>query len=288
MKRRNSMKVFLPVLVLYLIQNAASLFLSQMAMVYTALTKGPIEINDYVKECISLLMSPEYSYVFNIFTGIIGIIVFARWYRRLVLQDETEKKELKTSYQKTTELLLTIVGIVMVGFSSQFIGAYIIEIVSRMSPQSVLAYKQTLDTLGLSLYGDNLGAPLLVVAYAVLISPLMEEFVFRGVIIKSGLNSLPVWGVNIISATLFGFLHGNLLQGSYAVVFALILGYIFAKTEKLWITIAIHIVFNGISMFIPQVVQTGNNMIQSYGILLTALVVSYFGVYLIIRNNEVN
>lgn len=287
MKRRSSTaKIFLPVLILYLIQNGSSLFLSQVAMAFVAVTKGPLDINSYTKECVSFLVSSEFIYFFNLFSGIVGIIVYAFWYRRLLLQEEEEKKEVKGYSQKFNETLISVIGLVMVAFSAQFIGAYVIEIVSRISPQSVLDYKETLDTLGLAMTGNNIGAPIIVILYTVLVSPFMEELLFRGVIITAG-KSLPIWVINVISATMFGFLHGNVMQGSYAVLFALMLGYIFAKTGKLWITIAIHIIFNGISMFIPQVVQTGNNMIQSFGILLTAMVVSYLGMYLIIKNNEV-
>lgn len=79
-----------------------------------------------------------------------------------------------------------------------------------------------------------------------IIGPIFEELLFRKLII----GRLATYGQKsaiIISALLFGLLHGNLAQFFYATLFGIILGHIYCCTGKLRYTIAIHIGFNALA-----------------------------------------
>ncbi len=81
----------------------------------------------------------------------------------------------------------------------------------------------------------------------VLIPPLVEEMMFRGVI----LQSLRRWGDGlavVFSAMLFGFYHGNFIQMVFAFLCGLALGYVAVRTNSLLPSILIHMVNNGLSV----------------------------------------
>lgn len=79
--------------------------------------------------------------------------------------------------------------------------------------------------------------------YSALLAPLSEEVIFRGMILRA----LRPYGKRFAilgSALLFGLFHGNLLQGPYAFLMGLILGYLACEYSINW-AIALH-VFNNL------------------------------------------
>ena len=94
---------------------------------------------------------------------------------------------------------------------------------------------------------DILSANIIYAIGVMIIPPLVEEFVFRGVI----LNRLRKFGDGFAifgSALLFGMFHGNFIQIPFAFVVGLVLALIVVRTGNLWITVAIHAINNGFSL----------------------------------------
>jgi len=80
-----------------------------------------------------------------------------------------------------------------------------------------------------------------------IIPALVEEFLFRGVILK---NLMP-YGKTVavvISALLFGLMHQNFFQFLYAFAAGLMLGYVFLLTGSVWCGVLIHFINNFISV----------------------------------------
>lgn len=67
--------------------------------------------------------------------------------------------------------------------------------------------------------------------YAVILGPVCEELVFRGVTMRLVRRALPFWAANLMQAVLFGIFHMNWIQGIYAFVLGLVLGWICEKEE---------------------------------------------------------
>ena len=87
---------------------------------------------------------------------------------------------------------------------------------------------------------------------------LVEEFAFRGVILgklRKHSDSLAV----LVSAVVFGLIHGNFTQIPFAFVVGLVLGYITVKTNSLLPAIIIHFLNNGISVTL-SLLQTNTNL----------------------------
>lgn len=81
---------------------------------------------------------------------------------------------------------------------------------------------------------------------AVVIAPLMEELIFRKLLI----DRMRLYGERIAvitSGLMFGLFHGNLSQVVYAALLGFIFGYVYLRTGKLRYTIALHFIINGLS-----------------------------------------
>lgn len=84
----------------------------------------------------------------------------------------------------------------------------------------------------------------------VLVAPIMEELVFRKMLI-SRLLPLGEGFAVLLSALFFGLFHGNFYQFFYAFWLGLLAGFLFAKTGKVIYTIALHMTLNFFSGFLP-------------------------------------
>jgi len=78
--------------------------------------------------------------------------------------------------------------------------------------------------------------------------PVMEEFLFRGILYPGLRFWLPSAGAIILSALVFGILHGaSALLPIFA--FGCLLGYIRERSRSLLPTILVHMIHNGITLF---------------------------------------
>lgn len=80
------------------------------------------------------------------------------------------------------------------------------------------------------------------IIYAGLFAPIIEEVIFRGVILKSLSKYGKVFAI-IVSALLFGFMHGNIVQGTFAFFIGIVLAYISLEYSLKW-AILLHFINN--------------------------------------------
>lgn len=115
--------------------------------------------------------------------------------------------------------------------------------------------------------------------YSALLAPLSEEVLFRGI----ALRALGPYGKRFAifgSALLFGLFHGNLLQGPYAFLMGLLLGYLACEYSIHW-AIALHVFNNlvlaeGLSWLtdqLPMFLADGLQLILLGGFFVVSLVI---------------
>lgn len=80
----------------------------------------------------------------------------------------------------------------------------------------------------------------------------IEEFAFRGVVLQS-LRRYGDWFAVVVSAVLFGFMHGNMTQMPFALIAGLALGYAFIVTGSLWTSVIIHFFNNFVAVLFTAV-----------------------------------
>ncbi|MGM9482525.1 lysostaphin resistance A-like protein [Roseateles sp. NT4] len=79
---------------------------------------------------------------------------------------------------------------------------------------------------------------------ACLIAPLVEEMLFRGIILRSFLRQYERWPAILGSALLFGLSHMNIYQCVAASVVGLVIGWLYERTRSLWPGILLHAAYN--------------------------------------------
>lgn len=90
-------------------------------------------------------------------------------------------------------------------------------------------------------------AVLLVISVAI-VPPLVEEFALRGIVLGSMRKFGDAFAI-IVSAVLFGIMHGNFEQMPFAFLTGLALGFIAVKSGSLWPAIFVHAWNNASSLF---------------------------------------
>lgn len=78
--------------------------------------------------------------------------------------------------------------------------------------------------------------------YAGLFAPVVEEILFRGVLLRSMMPYGKRFAV-VLSAAMFGLFHGNLIQSPYAFAVGLVLGYTAVEYNILW-SMVLHMINN--------------------------------------------
>ena len=81
------------------------------------------------------------------------------------------------------------------------------------------------------------------ILFAVIIGPIVEEFVFR----KQMIDRMRAYGEKlavICSAVIFALFHGNFSQAVYAFLLGLVFGYVYLRSGKLRYTCVMHMFFN--------------------------------------------
>lgn len=92
--------------------------------------------------------------------------------------------------------------------------------------------------------------------YMVLCAPILEEYIFRKLIIDRTLRFGQ--GVAILlSGLMFGLFHGNISQFAYATTLGLFFGFIYVKTGKLKYTVGLHMFINFMGAMVSVLVLKG-------------------------------
>lgn len=124
--------------------------------------------------------------------------------------------------------------------------AFVFEPVSMLLPEMSEAMKAAMEML--------LNGPIWITLISVSVfAPFFEEWLCRGIILRGLLKKVkPVWAI-VISAAIFGLIHGNLWQAIPAFIIGVILGYVYYKTGSLKLTMLMHCVNNTLSVIVSRI-----------------------------------
>lgn len=148
--------------------------------------------------------------------------------------------------------------------------------VACLSVGSILPMTFAVDSMGLQmpqemqkLFSDIMSSQfgLLAVGF---IGPIAEEVVFRGAILRRLLDfygNRGKWTAIVLTALLFGVVHGNWVQGINAFTLGLLLGWMYSRTRSIVPGIVFHIVNNTISVIVMRLYPAAKDMtlVEFYG-----------------------
>ncbi len=120
----------------------------------------------------------------------------------------------------------------------------------------------------------------------VLAAPILEEIIFRGLILSRLKKAMPVTVAVIISSLFFALVHGQILWMSYAFLLGIVFCVVAIKTKSILSTILLHFVFNGLSVLL-SFVYIDVTLGMCALIAVVTGVISCGALYLIIKKSDV-
>lgn len=148
---------------------------------------------------------------------------------RTVPADRIEKRPIKAG-----SFVLAAIMCFAIMYVSNIVGNIITAIIGML--KGSLVQNQLLEVTGaVSIWT--------MVIYMVICAPIMEEYIFRKLIVDRAVRYGQGTAV-ILSGLMFGLFHGNLNQFAYAFTLGIFLAFLYVKTGNLKITIALHMMIN--------------------------------------------
>ena len=95
------------------------------------------------------------------------------------------------------------------------------------------------------------------------VAPLLEEMLFRGIVLRGFLQRYSRWHAILGSAVLFGAAHLNIYQFLVGLVLGTMLGWLYERTRSLIPCIALHAAYNTGTLFIgdwPEAASTADTV----------------------------
>lgn len=127
--------------------------------------------------------------------------------------------------------------------------------------------------------------PLLLVFFVGMLAPVCEEVVFRGTIFGGMKKEGNVFKAVMASGLLFGLLHMNINQASYAFVIGILLGFLVEATGSIFSSILFHVLVNSsnaIMMAISGTAVSEEMMATADEMITPALLWNMIGIYVVL------
>lgn len=159
--------------------------------------------------------------------------------------------------------------VLALGFGSCIILTMIVGLAAQAFPKAFEHYQELMETL--NIYSSILAAP-----YVMLLGPVAEEFIFRGVILDRLKPAFSFWIANVIQAVLFGVFHMNIIQGLYAFALGMLLGMVVQVTGTILISMIMHITFNSTSVVLSLLSTYAPEVYNRAFVLIVIAAIVYF------------
>ena len=213
----------------------------QMQIISMGLSGTPQE-TEMLNQVVTDVMGPTV-----LVTHVFLLICFALWYGFGCCRKRNAVITFKNTFRSRNILIIAVIAV-----GCCYLTNFIMPVAGMFIPENIM--QSYLDLIEAAGFGESI----LPTIAAVLIAPFGEELIFRGVIYHYACNlvgTMPgrrkaFYIANTIQALAFGIFHGNLIQGTYAFLLGLALGYLRERFGSIWASILAHMLINGCSTFL--------------------------------------
>ena len=153
-------------------------------------------------------------------------IIYALWYINMPFKDFNFFNPPKNKFQNLIILLLS-------GLGCQLFISSILYFIEPLIKDIMASYGEIAGSL-------IQGHPAVVIIYSIIVAPIAEEVIFRGLIFNRLLKGRDLILANSLQAVLFALYHWNIVQGLYAFAMGCLLGYVAYRYESLFAAILLH------------------------------------------------
>lgn len=236
------------------------------------ISQDPSLINDLASPgfLYQLLGDSQFLMLLSAIYGVISALVLGFWYWKRFVPKEKKHRDISDVLNPGMFL-----GLILLMVGMQYISTYLIAIVAAINPAWLLAYESLMEQAG---FGN---VTLVLALYSILVAPISEELIFRGVTLRYAAKAMPFFLANIFQAFLFGLFHGNVVQGTYAFVVGLFCGYVCMKGGSIYLSILFHMLFNLWGTFASDFLSySGDSVFVHIGIFAGAVLAAALGMFL--------
>jgi len=169
---------------------------------------------------------------FSLFAYVMTMLIPILFFYFLITKNEGKK----LNFNFSTKPLRVYLLIFPMMFGMMLIADYTTQLIPTTGPFLGEIYKMYNDE-----FAKLLSSPILLILMTVILAPILEEILFRGIIMKGMINNnvKPVTAI-IVSAFIFGAVHFNPWQFAGAFLLGLVLGLVYYKTKSLLMSILLH------------------------------------------------
>jgi membrane protease YdiL (CAAX protease family) len=130
---------------------------------------------------------------------------------------------------------------ILLGIGCQLFFTGIMTLIKPFFTEVFSEYSEVLENL-------TAGNQIIVLLLMIVIAPVSEELIFRGVILHRANKIFSFMYANILQALFFGLYHGNIVQGIYAALIGFLLGAAYYKFRTIYASILLHVIINASSL----------------------------------------
>lgn len=191
-----------------------------------------------------LVFLTEYSDVFSVISALLTVLLVIVVY--LIISSHFTKWQLTPPSVKTYFSLnkiskgLVFKLILLAFFFYHFVLGFL-NLVGFLAPSLMESYNSAAESVdtGKSVFSLVMSFLALVIA-----APITEELIYRNMAIANLRSRLPAVLSVILSSLIFGIFHGNFVWMLYACGLGLLFGFLYVKSESIYVSLVVHTAFN--------------------------------------------
>lgn len=259
----------------FLLAFALNLIVSVVALVFkfiTIILSDPSIVNDvdaYYSRVEEILMDGPFLAGISAVYAVLAAAILGFWYWKRFVHKKLSRRTVSQIIHPQM-----ILGLLLLMIGMQYISTYIVNLVAAINPAWLTTYESLMESIG---FGD---LSLILVIYSVIIAPISEELIFRGVTMSYAARIMPFWLANILQAFLFGVFHGNVVQGAYAFVVGLFCGYVCHRGGSIYLAMLFHFLFNLWGTFMSaNAIYSGDSILLHILVFLISAGIALLGFY---------
>ena len=274
---KNVIKIFVPFVIALLIHSVVVFFDIIGIFVRNCISNE----KTVASKSIETIMSQDYTQPMN--QALISAIQFSLYILIFgIMLYKIKKPSVKEGFFKIIKPPI-IIFLIIGGIAGQFMVDGGLALLRPVFKSAFKSYDKLISNV------TGVSSSWLMLFTVFLISPIAEEILFRGLILTYTKRVMPAVLAVVFQAFLFGLYHGNIIQGTYAFLMGLLLGFMVHKTDNLITCIIFHMALNISILLVPSgLLKVTSNAILTTAISAVILTICIFFIFKKTKKQETN
>ena len=276
-RNESIIKFIYPTFIMMAVQLLVQLFAGQLMFFYKGYqyTEGSAE--EFFSGYMATLSSERFTLLVSIMSTVILTVVFLFWYRSEIVHAANVSLRQKLRIRGNLNWMI-IPGVLCIAVGAGAFATFISYFISSVKPDLVVG---SVDVVSVIRSNEPGIMNVLLILYFVVLSPICQELVFRGLTLGFAERRMTFRMANLTQAILCGFFTMDIIQMIYYFLFGLILGYVYFRTENILIPILCNMIFCVIRLLFADVTVLGDAVVLFFIIFFLAMALAYLGVILV-------